>query len=332
MENKERAAGRKASQAFRSQAAKTTSQTGSTADKNADLMAAVLTNSDRDQEVSSLVGNPAEAQELERWDVLENVVARATVTATAAGESTQNELMPALTALTGRGLTPVDTLKVIPLVNLDIATINAKLGPLTVNGWVLDKIAEPMGLIAKAISYHAETVINSEAPTITLTASATMGLKASLLATRSDVLWDVTRDYIGRISNTFFVEAAQFVALGQNKLRLESNSKIELAAGNTAPGAGIELDSSGKIDISGSSLTLSSTVSHTISANTSVTISSTIINLNPTVPVAPSIGPIVLPITPIVITPNSETGQGKTPRAGLVPKYQGQLGSGVVLI
>lgn len=325
-------ASRSSAGAFRSQAAKTTSQSGASANKNADLMAAVFTNADRDKQVTSLVGNPAEAQELERWDVLENVLARATSGVTLMGESIQNDLMPALAALTGRGLSPLDTLKVLPLVSLDIATQNVKLGPVKLNGWVIKKIAEPYARIAKAISYHAETCINAEAPFIKMVASTGMALKASTIATRSDVLWDTARDYIGRISNTFFIESSQFVAAASQKVRLESNETIELAAGLAAPGAGITLKRSGVIDILSSNLTLSAFSSHTIAAGTSVTISSGIINLNPVVPIAPSAGPIVLPIQPIVITPDPVTGKGGLQVAKFVPQYQGQLGSGVILV
>lgn len=332
MANPFRSAARKASTAFRGQTKKTLKQAGGTAENNADLMAATFTNADRDTEISSLVGNPAEAQELERWGILENVLARATSGITLLSDSIQKELTPALLTLTGRGLSLLDTAKVLPLVSLDIATQNAKLGPIKLNGWSLQRLAEPFALIAKNISFHAETCVNAEAPFIKMVASASTVIKSSLINTRSDVLWDVTRDYIGRISNTFFVESSQFVALASQKIKLESNSTIDISAGLGAPGAGISLGSTGAIDILGSNTTQSSLVSHTIAAGTSVSISSGIINLNPVVPISPKAGPVVLPISPLIIVPDPVTGSGGTAKAGFVPQYQGQLGSGVVLI
>lgn len=317
-----RSAGHKAAKAFKEQLKRKLKQTAAASDVNADLQAATLVNADREDVESSLLGNPAEAQELERWDFAEQIKDR-TVGGiqTFIDKTIKNDITPFFITTAARGLTLIDAVKSLPGVALDLAMLLAKLGPLRVNGWEIQRHTEMWGVIAKMLSFYSETTVHTQAPMITSNASAAHSTKSPMIHTRSDMKIDFAKDEIHRIANSFNLEADQLLMLLKTAAKIHANGKIELATL-----ADVELSgATGLVTKAGTTTKNSSAISHTIAAGVSVTISAPMVNINPLVPTTPDIPTVVLPILPITF--DGKIASGKT-----MPQYKGQNGSGVIII
>ncbi len=313
--------------------AKRMTQLASAATVNADVQAAVVTNSDREAKPTSAVSNPAKSHENEKWDLASRIRNNVKRGLNAAADTLALGVAPGLIrqALTDP-LSVVDVGTTIPAMVADLKALTLKVGMQKQNGWKMFRVSDGWAVLAKFIN-HTASVVRTRAVAI-LEETEVKSTTASTHVLSGDLVALNVKNEIHRVADAFGLDAKTLTMLLQLSAKIHANGALDLASTTTAKLSGlvgVDIASLGYIHQA------ASLHSMTEPAGASITMSGGIVAINgivlingvpfmngfiPTPPLllpTPPLPTLVLPIVPPVpLTPAATTRT--------CPQYEGMNG------
>lgn len=268
-------------------------QLGNSSKHNADILAAVVTNSSRDAAPDSRRSNPAMSAENEKYDIAEQIREKTKMHVSIAADSLKKTLIPALTQFTAKGSPMVQPLATALAMVKDLMSLTIKLGMVRSHGWKMLRLSDVYAIFAKAFTVNTESAVRFQAPAI-LNSAQVVDTAASVVQTTADVEVHMVKDEIHRIAEVFAIDANYLTAVLRAAAVIHATGKIDIA--------------------SASQLTMTGAAGVKVVGAT--------IDLNP-------IGGVPLPTVPVTPAFAPST---KPPPVKTVPQYKGVAAQGTTFI
>lgn len=210
----------------------------------------VNTRSTPDKEnISSLMFNPAKVQEVEKFEVLQDMAVKFRNSLAFLGDKVLEAWVPAI--ITGWathlpptfGLALTKALGTIVGVRGELGAVRTLNKDVMVNGWKLNRNSDIVANQAKALVNRGETVIHNEAPVVVNTGSV-VSTTGYVVSTAADIRSEVCREAISKISNVYGIESDFLTALIKTAAVIKSAGDVSVSANGT-----LELTSVGDLKL-----------------------------------------------------------------------------------
>ena len=289
------------------------SQITNTVKVNVNEHAVLTTNSVRDLEPTSAISNPAKGAKDDaktvHFQTREGIKQHLKAFA---DHLKQDVLAQSLAQLTLHGKPIVNTGITVAAMARDAATLITQLGMAKANGYKLIRQSDGFMVRSHFTDFVSATTVRTKAPAILEDGSFIHeNSLQSLETTGVKVL--IANESVTRVAEVHSTEATDIVQLAVNSIKQRANLDVELAATATATlsgGTKADVLSGVAVGVHAPLLTFTDTAGGTIKVGLGI------IDLNPMVPSAPVLPPLIPPITPHVAA---------TPVAPMktVPQYEG---------
>lgn len=296
--------------------AKGMKQASKLATNNADLQAALVTNSERHDGPNVLVSNPVKSLRKEGGDIHDQVRTRIKEQLDDLKGMLDPLAPPMLTSLAqfaaqGKVLTSFGvTLKAKAA---DAGAAILKLGMAKAQGWQMHRLTDGWMLKAKFVNIQTAVTTRFRTLQFLISADTATTMADTIVTAASSAHIATSVDEIHRVAETFGLEAKDMVAILQAAAVIRANQKVEIASSlGTVLSAGTTLELKAGVSIK------QSAKSHTFTDGLggSITIMGGMVHINPLLAAGADLPVIVPPVVPL--TPTQLPGPVKT-----VPQYEG---------
>lgn len=295
--------------------------------ENANIQAAVTTNSDRSEanrkKIDSRISNPAKAHKNEKYEIADQVRTKLKKHLNSINVHILKDLNPALAQFALHGGVLLESITTLPAMAADAGALILKAGMAKANGWKLIRLSDALMMMAKFVSLKGEVAIQMDAPAV-LTTTELHHRKSELDIEVAGVKAVICKEEIHRVAGAYGMDAGSLVLIIQGLATLYSNGHLQLASTTTA-----ELSALGQVAIKAAGEVKSSALTHTIvdAAGGTIRIVGGIIMLNPLTRATPDLPAeeTVLPVVPVIpLTPQGPVA--------VIPQYEGVNALGTSII
>lgn len=314
------------SRGHREFAANLATQLSNATEDNANLQAALTTNSDRKAKVDSRISNPAKAHKNEKYGIADKL--RTTVKQHLYSIQTHllKDVAPAIVQLPihGGALTTAGwalTASTLAAMGAEAGLLITKLGMLKANGWKLVRLSDAYKLLAKAIAFKAEVAIHMKAPAIMQLAEISHR-KSELDMEVADVKSVIAQTEMHQV-DTFGLDAETLTLIARLAAKFKANGPVTIES-NTL----VEVISALGVSIKTNAVLQQEAAVHRIigTGGGSIQIVGPLVSINSLTGVTLPVPVVPVPVVPtrVAITPKSPTE--------VVPQYEGVNGMGTSIV
>lgn len=297
-------------------------QAANISENNADVLAALVTNTLRTEEPTSARSNPAKSTRNVKHDYAYETREKVKQHLQIPRAHIEQELTPALVQLAAQWpKVALDGIRDTLLgIRGEMATLTVNVGLLKSHGWSLHRLSDFSILAAKGIVHRAATAIMQKAPAVLVNTTVHQMTASFSQETLKDAKVILSRDEIHRLANLLSVDAKAMTLLLKELAAIRSAQEVEIAAGQKATLSGKDT-----VEIVSGDTIKSSAKMHSICdmGGGSIKVSNGVIDLNP-------MGAPPMPTIPVVVLPVvlAEHGDGKLAGVQAVPQYEGMGAQG----
>ena len=315
------AMGKDTTRAIKPVLAKGMTQVANSAENNANLQAALITNSERQDGPNCLTSNPGKSGVKEKHEFHEQVIDRIKEHLAAVQDDLKFVLTPALAQFALHGSALTSTVIAAPARMADLGTSILKMGMAKAEGWQMQRITEGWMLFAKFVNTQAEVAVRFFTPNFLVnTGSYVVMAEHGHQSINTNVV--VSGEEIHRVAHTFALDAKEVTFLATTTAAIRSNIKTEIAST-----VEVDISAGATINLKAAAAINHSALSHTITDGLggSIKVVGGMVYINSLVPPPASPPTAVVPVVPNI--PVHLPGKVR-----VVPQYEGMSAHGTSFV